>query len=59
MESSGEVSHINNTLKCSALNETANKKANKKDKKNSKMNSKQSETQSETQVKMIETNCMW
>ena len=49
MESSGEVSHINNTLKCSALNETANKKANKKDKKNSKMNSKQSETQSETQ----------
>jgi len=29
------VSHIYNTLKCSALNETANKKANKKEKQNS------------------------
>jgi len=47
MESSGEVSHINNTLKCSAVNETANKK----EKKNCKIDSKQSEIQSETQSK--------
>ena len=47
MESSGEVSHINNTLKCSAVNETANKK----EKKNCKIDSKQSEIQSETHSK--------
>ena len=54
MESSGEVSHINNTLKCSALNETANKKANKKEKQNSKLDSKESETQSETNTTTTE-----
>jgi hypothetical protein len=30
MEETGEVSHINNTLKCCATNESANKKSNKK-----------------------------
>ena len=47
MEGTGEVSHINNTLKCSAVNETANKKANKKAKNNNKIDSKESEIQSE------------
>ena len=37
MEDTGEVSYINNTLKCSAINETATKKANKKENKNKKL----------------------
>ena len=57
MESSGEVSHINNTLKCSSINETANKKANKKEKQNRKLDSKHSETHSETNTTIEQIVC--
>ena len=45
MENTGEVSHINNTLKCSAINETAQKKATK---------GKKQETQTQTQTQSQE-----
>ena len=49
MEETGEVSHINNTLKCCATNESANKKSNKKI--NVKTNAKKTEiTKEETEV---------
>ena len=43
MENTGEVSHINNSLKCSAINETAQKKATK---------GKKQETQTQTESEL-------
>ena len=53
----GEVSHINNSLKCSAINETATKKANKKEGKKEKKEENKQENNTLQQEPLPDSIC--
>ena len=53
MENTGEVSHINNSLKCSAINETKQKKVTKETKANKQTDIHSQETQTQEETKTV------